>query len=97
MSTYTNIPDVSFSVNFGQINKIVWFNVDDDNSIYDINFYITPNNSRDINIEIFNYMSKLTLFKKTYNKSQDTNTIIESTKIIHVPNKMGTIYGLKIS
>lgn len=97
MSTYSNIPDVSFSVPFGKVNKIVWLDVQDISSTFDINFYITPNQLRDINIEIFNYGGNLTLFKKIYRKSANSETITETVKITHIPNKMTTIYGMKVS
>lgn len=97
MSTYSNIPDVSFSVPFGKVNKIVWFDVQDISSTFDINFYIIPNQSKDINIEIFNYGSGSNLFKKTYLKSANSETITETVKLTHIPNKMTTIYGMKVS
>jgi hypothetical protein len=97
MSTYSNIPDVSFSVPFGKVNKIVWFDVQDISSTFDINFYIVPNQSKDINIEIFNYGSGSNLFKKTYLKSANSETITETVKLTHIPNKMTTIYGMKVS
>lgn len=97
MSTYSNIPDVSFSVPFGKVNKIIWFNVADTASTFDFNFFIVPNQSKDTNIEIFNYGSNTNLFKKTYLKSASPETITETVKLTHIPNKMTTIYGMKVS
>lgn len=97
MSTYSNIPDVSFSVPFGKVNKVLWFDVQNISSTFDINFYISPDQSKDINIEIFNYGSGINLFKKTYLKTANSTTITETVKLTHIPNKMSTIYGMKIS
>lgn len=96
MSTYTDIPDVSFSVPFGRVSKIVWFNVQNTYGTFNVNFYLNPSQSNDINIAIFNYSSKKELFLKKYDKTPVATTISESVKLTHVPNNMSTIYGVKI-
>jgi hypothetical protein len=96
MSTYTNIPTVSFTTPFGKVDKIIWFNVENTYGNFNVNFYLDPSQTNDINIMIFNYSSKRELFVKKYNKTPNTATIIETVKLTHVPNNMSTIYGLKI-
>ena len=96
MSTYTNIPSVSFSVPFGGVSKVIWFNVQNTYGTFNVNFYLDPSQTDDINIMIFNYSSKKELFVKKYNKTSNLTTIIETVKLTHVPSTMSTIYGLKI-
>ena len=98
MSTYTNIPNITLSNQFGKVSKIVWFEVQNSYHSFDLNLFIEPKATEDINLEIFNYGTKETLYKKTYVRrpNNSTTTINETIKLLHIPTKMSTKYGLII-
>ena len=95
--SYTTIPDITISPNFGTVNKIVWFNVNDTKGVFNVNLFITPSQSKDVNITIFNKDTKQTMYKKTYAKTADTTQITELVQINHIPGFMSTYYGIKNS
>jgi len=95
--SYTTIPDITISSNFGTVNKIVWFNVNDTKGVFNVNLFITPNRSKDVNITIFNKETKQTMYNKTFAKSADTTQITELAQINHIPGSMSTYYGIKNS
>ena len=53
-TTYTSIPVKQISTNFGTVNKVIWFDVTGITGTFAVNLFITPNQSTDINIVIFN-------------------------------------------
>jgi len=89
------IPDVNVSPNFGKINKVVWFIVEDNYGVFDVNLFITPNQSKDVNITIFNKETMNEKFKRTYNKSADKTIISDTAKITHTPGLNSREYGIK--
>ena len=91
----TTIPDIDISSNFGTVNKVVWFSVSNINGIFNVNFFITPNQLKDVNITIFNKETKETMYSKRYAKSANTTQINEVAQITHIPNLRSNIYGIK--
>ena len=89
------IQDVNVSPNFGIINKVVWFNVENNYGVFDVNLFITPNQSKDVIITIFNNETKDIKFKKTYNKSANKTVITDTAKITHIPGLNSIVYGIK--
>jgi len=69
--TYFNIPTKQISTNFGTLNKVIWFDITDINGTFNVNLFITPNQSSDINLTIFNKGSKEEMYKKKYNILND--------------------------
>lgn len=92
---YYKIPIKQTSTNFSTINKVIWFDVNDVNGTFIINLYISPNQSNDINVTIFNKGSKEEMYKKTYNKSSDSTAINESVKLTHIVGQRTVTYGIK--
>ena len=92
---YYRIPIKQTSTNFSTINKVIWFDVNDVNGTFIINLYISPNQSNDINVTIFNKGSKEEMYKKTYNKSSDSTAINESVKLTHIVGQRTVTYGIK--
>ena len=93
--SYTTIPDINISSNFGTVNKVVWFSVSDINGTFNVNFFITPNQSKDVNITIFNKGTKETMYSKRYPKSAKATQINEMAQITHIPGLRSNIYGIK--
>ena len=94
-TTYTSIPVKQISTNFGTVNKVIWFDVTGITGTFGVNLFITPNQSTDINIVIFNKGSNEELYRKTYNKSSDSSVIIDTVKLRHVPGQKSETYGIK--
>jgi len=94
-TTYTSIPVKQISTNFGTVNKVIWFDVTGITGTFAVNLFITPNQSTDINIIIFNKGSNVELYRKTYNKSSDSSVITDTVKLRHVPSQKSEIYGIK--
>ena len=94
-TTYTSIPVKQISTNFGTVNKVIWFDVTGITGTFAVNLFITPNQSTDINIVIFNKGSNVELYRKTYNKSSDSSVIIDTVKLRHVPSQKSETYGIK--
>jgi hypothetical protein len=92
-STILKIPQIT--IDFGKIDKIIWYNVTDVDGTYSLNLNVTPNQSFDINVEVFNYVTKEIHFTKTYQKSSNSGIISETIKIRHTPGINSPIYGLK--
>jgi hypothetical protein len=94
-TTYTSIPVKQISANFGTVNKVIWFDVTGITGTFAVNLFITPNQSTDINIVIFNKGSNEEMFRKIYNKSSDSSVIIDTIKLRHVPGQKSETYGIK--
>jgi hypothetical protein len=94
MST-TNLKIPQISSTFGKIDKVIWFSVSNINGTYTVKLFITPSQSFDFTVEIFNYVTKDTHFKKVYKKSSNSSIINETIKIKHTPTISSPIYGLK--
>ena len=93
--TTLKVPEISN--NFNKVDKIIWFNVSDVNGTYSINLFITPSQSLDTTVSVFNYSTKEERFNKTYLKSSNSGIINETIKIKHTPGLNSPIYGLKTS
>jgi hypothetical protein len=93
--TTLKVPEISN--NFNKVDKIIWFNVSDIDGTYSINLFITPSQSLDTKIIVFNYTSKEEHFSKIYPKSSNSGIINETIKIRHTPGLNSPIYGLKTS
>jgi hypothetical protein len=91
--TTLKVPEISN--NFNKVDKIIWFNVDDIDGTYSINLFITPSQSLDIIVSVFNYVTKEEHFSKLYQKSSNSGIINETIKIRHTPGLNSPIYGLK--
>jgi hypothetical protein len=93
--TTLKVPEISN--NFNKVDKIIWFNVSDIEGTYSINLFITPSQSLDTTVSVFNYSTKEERFNKTYLKSSNSGIINETIKIKHTPGLNSPIYGLKTS
>jgi len=93
--TTLKVPEISN--NFNKVDKIIWFNVSDIEGTYSINLFITPSQSLDTTVSVFNYSTKEERFSKTYPKSSNSGIINETIKIKHTPGLNSPIYGLKTS
>jgi hypothetical protein len=93
--TTLKVPEISN--NFNKVDKIIWFNVSDIEGTYSINLFITPSQSLDTTVSVFNYSTKEERFSKTYLKSSNSGIINETIKIKHTPGLNSPIYGLKTS
>ena len=93
--TTLKVPEVT--TNFSKIDKIIWFNVSNIEGTYTINLFITPSQSLDTTVNVFNYLTKEERFSKTYPKSSNNGIINETIKIKHTPGLNSPIYGLKTS
>jgi hypothetical protein len=93
--TTLKVPEISN--NFNKVDKIIWFNVSDIDGTYSINLFITPSQSLDTTVRVFNYVTKEEHFSKTYPKSSNSGIINETIKIRHTPGLNSPIYGLKTS
>jgi hypothetical protein len=93
--TTLKVPEVTN--NFNKIDKIIWFNVSDIDGTYSINLFITPSQSLDTTVSIFNHITKKEHFSKIYPKSSNGGIINETIKIKHTPGLNSPIYGLKTS
>ena len=71
--TTLKVPEITN--NFNKIDKIIWFNVSDVNGTYSINLFITPSQSLDTTISVFNYVTKEEHFTKIYPKSSNSGII----------------------
>lgn len=92
-----SLPSVSVSTNFGTVKKIVWFEVSSSYGSFNMNFFITNDRDRDMNITIFNKGTNEVVFQKTYPLSPNLTTIIDNTTIVHTPLTMSNVYGIKMT
>ncbi len=93
MSTLLKFPQIS--TNFGKINNILWFNVSDIDGSFSINLHITPSQSTDTTISIFNSGNNREVFNRMYKTSSNNSIINETIKIRHTPGLDSNIYGIK--
>jgi hypothetical protein len=93
--TTLKVPEITN--NFNKVDKIIWFNVSDIDGTYSINLFITPSQSLDTTVKVFNYVTKEEHFSKIYPKSSNSGIINETIKIKHTPGLNSPIYGLKTS
>ena len=91
--TTLKVPEISN--NFNKVDKIIWFNVSDIDGTFSINLFITPSQSLDTTVKVFNYVTKEEHFSKIYPKSSNSGIINETIKIRHTPGLNSPIYGLK--
>jgi hypothetical protein len=93
--SYTSIPLKQTSNFFGTINKVIWFDIEDNQGSFTVNLFITPNQSTDMNVVIFNKRSNEEMYKKTYNKSSNSSVITDTVKLRHIPGQRSATYGIK--
>ena len=93
--TTLKVPEISN--NFNKVDKIIWFNVSDIDGTFSINLFITPSQSLDTTVKVFNYVTKEEHFSKIYPKSSNSGIINQTIKIRHTPGLNSPIYGLKTS
>jgi hypothetical protein len=94
-ATTLKVPEIT--QNFNKVDKIIWFNVSNIDGTFSINLHITPSQSLDTTIKVFNYATKEEHFSKLYPKSSNNGIINETIKIRHTPGLNSPIYGLKTS
>jgi hypothetical protein len=93
--TTLKVPEIT--KNFNKVDKIIWFNVSNIDGTFSINLHITPSQSLDTTVRVFNYVTKEEHFSKIYPKSSNSGIINETIKIRHTPGLNSPIYGLKTS
>ena len=93
--TTLKVPEIT--KNFNKVDKIIWFNVSNIDGTFSINLHITPSQSLDTTVRVFNYATKEEHFSKIYPKSSNSGIINETIKIRHTPGLNSPIYGLKTS
>lgn len=93
--SYQTIEEPQVSKNFGKINKVIWFKVNDIDGIFNLNLYVNRSQSNDITLTVFNKETGEEKYKKIFTKSSNSNTISDNLKINHIKGFATLVYGIK--
>lgn len=95
MENTLTIPEKSYNTYFGDVKKVVWFEVTDNYNYFEINFRIQRLQTKNVTISLSNLDSAYSnLWSKIYPLSSNTTIIEDNLKISHVPTQNSTVYGV---
>jgi len=78
MPTTLQIPQVSYNSYFGNISKVVWFEVNDNLNYFELGFTIVPEQTRQTSLTLFNNSSNQEVWKKIYAANAQQSPVYEN-------------------
>lgn len=85
MSTPRNIPQVSYNTPFGNIGKVIWFEVVDDENYFELYFSITLQQYKDTSLTLYNNSTTTFDWKGIYPPDTDQEQYLDSVRILYLP------------
>jgi hypothetical protein len=93
MANNIEIPNVTLSPYFGSVNKVRWYSVLDRYNYYDITLNVYRSQFTDTAVTIEN-LSNGSVWGRTIPKSTNTDPVVISDKLLHIPGLSSQIYGV---
>jgi hypothetical protein len=95
MENTLTIPEKNYNTYFGDVKKVVWFEVTDNPNYFQINFRIQRLQTKNVSIRLGNLDSQYSsLWSKVYPLSSNPQIVEDQLKISHVPTQNSTTYGV---
>jgi hypothetical protein len=84
MATPVNIPDVSYNTYFGNVGKVVWFDVTNNYNYFELYFSINLQQYRETSLELYNNLAYQTVWSNTYPSDANQEVYLDTVRILHV-------------
>jgi hypothetical protein len=85
MATPTNIPSVSYNTYFGNVGKVVWFEVSENFNYFELNFNLTLQRTNKTNIQIYNNLMDSVVWENTYPEDVNQSQYLDYVRILNTP------------
>ena len=85
MATPTNIPSVSYNTYFGNVGKVVWFEVNDNFNYFELNFNLTLQRTVQTRIQIYNNLMNNVIWETIYPADVDQPQYLDYVRILNTP------------
>jgi len=83
--TQTNIPNVTYNSYFGNIGKVVWFEVSENYNYFELYFSINLQQSKKTSLTLYNNLTTSYVWENQYPADANQETYLDSVKILYVP------------
>lgn len=85
MATPRNIPQVSYNTPFGDISKVIWFEVVDDENYFELYFSIELQQYKSTNLQLYNNTTNENVWTNSYPPDTDQENYLDSVRILYLP------------
>lgn len=84
MSTPRNIPQVSYNTPFGDIGKVIWFEVVDDENYFELQFSINLQQYNQTSLTLYNNTTTTYVWENSYPPDTDQEEYLDSVRILYI-------------
>lgn len=85
MPTPVDIKSVSYNTYFGDVGKVLWFEVSENYNYYELAFNLTLERTKETNIKIYNNLLNNFIWENTYPADVDQPQYLDYVRILNVP------------
>lgn len=86
MGTLRNIPTVSYNSRFGNVGKVVWFEVTNIYNYFELSFSFQLQQLNETNIQIYNNVTGEIIWTANYPQDVDQEQFLENVRILYIPD-----------
>jgi hypothetical protein len=84
MPTITPIPDVSYQTRFGNVGKVVWFDVTNNYNYFELYFSVLLQQFRDTSLQLYNSDTNQIVWSNIYPSDVNQETLFDSIRVLHI-------------
>jgi hypothetical protein len=85
MATPRNIPSVQYNTYFGNVGKVVWFEVVDNYNYFELYFDLTLQQSRRTYLQVLNYNLNQVAWENYYPSDANQEEYLDSVRVLYQP------------
>jgi hypothetical protein len=85
MPTPRNLPSVSYNTYFGDVGKVLWFEVSDNYNYFELSFTITLQQTKQTNLQVYNNLTNTIVWENTYPSDANQEEYSDYIRLLHVP------------
>lgn len=84
MPTLTLIPDVSYQTRFGNVGKVVWFDVTNNYNYFELYFTVMLQQFRVTSLELYDANGNQIVWSNIYPADVNQEILFDSIRVLHV-------------
>lgn len=85
MPTPVNIPDVTYGSYFGNVGKVVWYDVSNNFNYFELFFSINLKQFKQTSLVLLNNKTNSVVWERIYPADADQEVFLDSIKILYIP------------
>lgn len=85
MATPVDVPSVSYDTNFGNVGKVIWFEVSENYNYFELSFNLTLQSTQETNIKVYNNLTNNFIWENSYPADVDQPQYLDYVRILNVP------------